>query len=128
MNSDELQALINSILERGNPKYTTPSGAFLELIRTRAKERKIKLIAEYCKVYFDKYPTTKRFIVTSLPGILVNHYFTVREDLDYEKFIHWSIDIDNCFDSLKENASDPENLMIAVENIVDQANHYEIIE
>lgn len=125
MNTEELKNIITAILDRGNPKYTTPSGAFLELLREHAKNRKIGTIAESSVVYCESYPEAKRFIAARIPGILVNHYFTIREDLNYDKFIQFSINTVNWADGIKETTFSPKQFAIEVERIVKKANDFE---
>lgn len=124
MNTKELENVITAILDRGNPKYTTPSGAFLELLREHAKNRKIGAISESCVVYCETYPEAKRFIAARIPGILVNHYFTIREDLNYEKFILYSIKTENWADGIKETTFSQEHFANEVESIIKKANDF----
>lgn len=109
MDPKGLEDVITSILDRGNPRYTTPSGAFLELLREYAKNRKIGEISESCVVYCGTYPEAKRFIADRIPGILVNHYFTILEDLNYEKFIQFSIKTEHWADDIKKTAFSPKH-------------------
>jgi hypothetical protein len=125
MNAEELQSVIKAILDRGNPKYTTPSGAFLELLREHAKKRKIEEISESCVVYCESYPEARRFIAARIPGILVNHYFTIREDLNYEKFIQFSIKTENWADGVKETTFSPKIFLNEVESVIEKANNFE---
>lgn len=125
MNYEELENVIMAIRDRGNPKYTTPSGAFLELLRENAKNRKMEEIAETLILYCKSYPEAKKFITARIPGILVNHYFTIREDLDYEKFIQFSINTENWADGIKEKAFKPKEFAIEVESIIEKANNFQ---
>ena len=124
MNAEELKSVITAILDRGNPKYTTPSGAFLELLRDHAKNRKIEAISESCVVYCESYPEAKAFIAARVPGILVNHYFTIHEDLNYEKFIQFSINTENWADGIKETTFSPKHFSNEVETIIEKANDF----
>lgn len=124
MNEEELKSVITTILERSNPQYTTPSGAFLELLREYAMNRKIEAISESCILYCNSYPEAKPFITNRIPGILVNHYFTIREDLNYDKFIHFSIKTENWADTIKINTFSPKHFLNEVENIIKKANNF----
>jgi len=124
MNIEELENVIMTIKDRGNPKYTTLNGALLELLRENAKNRKVREIAEISILYCESYPEVKNFIAARIPGILVNHYFTIREDLDYEKFIQFSINTKDWANGIKKKAFRPEDFINEVEGIIEKANHF----
>ena len=123
MNKDDLKKVVDTILQRGDPKYTTPSGALLELLREKAKNNEIHLLAEISSIYTKEYPEVISFIAHRVPGILSNHYFSTREDLDYNKFIQWSIKNENWAESLIANVFNPEKLEKEIENIIIEANN-----
>ena len=122
MNKVELNDLIRAILERGNPRYTTQSGAFLEFLRKLAKNRKIDEISEACLVFCEVYPETKAFITARIPGILVNHYFTIRDDLDFNKFIKFSVKTKNWADKIRKTIHAPNHFRNEVEVVIEKAN------
>jgi len=124
MDKNEIKQVINSILERGNPKYTTPSGAFFELLRKYSQKEEIVKLSEMLIVYCEEFPEAKAFLSQRLPGILANNYFTVRKDLDYGKFIEWSMKTENWADGIKKLAFNPHKLKTEVDLIVDQANNH----
>ena len=124
MTKKELENTINSIMARGNPEYTTPSGAFLEVLRDIAKQNRIDAIAECISVYCKAYPIARNFIIARVPGILVNHNFTMRTDLDYDKFIQWSVTTANWAEGIIANALDGNGLKMEVENIITLANNF----
>ena len=95
MNKFELESTIKSIMERGNPKYTTPSGAFLEVLRDIAKQNRIEAISECLSLYCKAYPSARCFLAARIPGMLVNHNFPIRSDLNYDNFITWSVAHEN---------------------------------
>jgi len=125
MKENELFELLESIAEAGGRKYTTPSGSFLELLRRRAIELNIDGIVNACNIYFEVFPQNKLFIKNRLPAILSNHYFTMRQDLDYEKFIKWSLNNSNGSEQIMENIDSAVSLKACLNAIVDEANKAE---
>lgn len=91
MTKEELDTVINTISKRGDPAYTTPTGALLEYLRTLAQSQDIAGYAEACKLYTDMIPESATFIAARTPGILCNNYFTVLSNFDYQKFERWSL-------------------------------------
>jgi len=91
MNYDDLEVVISTILRRGAPAYTTPSGAFLEHLRVLAQRLDLSAFAEACALYTSAHRDTASFIAAGVPGILCNNYFTVLPGFDYEKFICWAV-------------------------------------
>lgn len=117
MNTKELENVI-----------TAPIDVFLKFLREHAKDIKIDAISElcvwYCKIH-KIHPEAKRFIAARIPGILINHYFTIREDLNYEKFIQFSIKTKNWADGIKKTAFSPKYFANEVESIIKKANDFE---
>lgn len=124
MDKELIDKIIETKMERSNPQYTTPSGAFIELLRDLAREHKIKEISEALNIYCKEYHQAANFLRTRLPGILVNNYFTIREDLDYENFMKFSINDPDWADLIKEHAFSPENLVIEIESIITKSNEF----
>ena len=117
MNSEELEAVIKKIMMQGDPAYTTPSGAFLEHLRTLAQSQNLVGYAEACKLYTRIVPESINFIAASTPGILCNNYFTELSKFDYQKFIPWSLANAHWGDALKDSFSSPVALESAAYNI-----------
>lgn len=118
MTKTELDQTIEAILKRGDPKYTTPSGAFFEVLRGFAHEQKIETFAAAIHVYTSAFPDVGPFIQTWVPGILVNSYFPIRKDLNYEKFVRWTLKNRTRLPSLSDDCSNPVALRQAVDAIV----------
>jgi len=125
MNSEELEKLIFAILNRGNPRYTTPSGAFLELLREYATNGNIEGISEMSSLYCKKYPEVKNFITAQLPGIVVNNFFTVCDALNFEKFIQFAINTRNWADGIEEKAFIPKDFVFEIESIIERSNNFQ---
>jgi len=117
MTNAELEQMIQSIMERDDQKYTTPSGALLGLLSKLASELKLSVFADACDIYTALYPETTSFIAGRVPGILCNRYFTVHPDVDYDKFIQWSISTPSWGEPLKEKFSSSKGLEECVNNI-----------
>lgn len=124
MNTEELNEALTAIFNRGDPKYTTLSGAFLEFLRERAKNGEIKEIAEVSVVYCKSYPEAKPFIAACIPGILANHYFTIRKDLNYDAFIQFSINTENWAEGIKETIFSTKRFASEIEKIIKKANDF----
>ena len=75
---------LNVILDPGNPKDTSPSGAVIELIRSLCKESKVKEIPNVLNKYCKVYPSAAGFLRGRIPALLVENYFIIREDLNFE--------------------------------------------
>ena len=74
MNSTYFRYSLTAMLLRGDPRWNTPSGAALDLLRHLAHCGEIAEIGRFCGMYTACHPVSKSFIVGSLPSILVNHY------------------------------------------------------
>lgn len=92
MTKDDLNKLIDAIMKRGNPAYTTPSGACLELLRDHASLDKLEAMAEAVDIYERVYPGVSAFIRAQIPAILVSHCLCLKGDLDFDAFAHWSME------------------------------------
>lgn len=117
MTRTELDQVIAAIQRRGDPAYTTPSGAFLEHIANLATQLKIQAFADSCEAYVSAFPEVAPFIAARVPGILCNRYFTVLPGFDYEKFIQWSIRTSGWGKSLQTAFSSASDLDRAISQI-----------
>lgn len=122
MTRDELKQVISAIQLRGDPAYTTASGAFLEHISNLAVQLNIAALADACATYVSVFPTSAKFIAARVPGILCNRYFTVLPDFDYEKFIQWSIETPDWAGPIKSGFSSPIMLSAAVATICSEVD------
>ena len=117
MNVKELTQLVEATMKRGSPAYSTPSGAFLELLRRFASERNLVAFADACSLYASAHPNTSTFIAARVPGILCNCYFTVLPGFDYERFIQWSLENKGWQEQLIESYASPADLQKVVQSI-----------
>lgn len=117
MNQEELNSVIEIIMKRGDPAYTTPSGAFLEYLRITAQNQNLAGYAKACKYYSTQFPESTHFIAAMTPAILCNNYFSVLPGFDYNKFTHWFIANAEWGDALKKAFSSPEALEYSVNSI-----------
>jgi hypothetical protein len=113
----ELEQLVAAIQRRGDPKYTTPSGAFLEYISTLAVQLDITALAEACGAYASAFPESAAFIAARVPGILCNRYFTVLPEFNYDRFIQWSLKTPDWAAAIKAGFSSPSELTAAIASI-----------
>jgi len=118
MDDQQLSQAIRAIFDRGSPRYTTPSGALFELLRTWAESQDLSSIAEACELYICAHPHASAFVAASLPAILVNSYFTVRPGFDYEKFVKWQAEKCNWSEQISLSFTNSAGLAAAVENVV----------
>ncbi len=117
MNQEELEAVISTIMLRGDPAYTTPSGAFLEHLRTLARQLNLVAFADACALYTSVHQNAAAFIAAQVPGILCNNYFTVLPGFNYEKFIRWSVTTPDWGHNLKESFASPSALESAAASV-----------
>lgn len=117
MTQTELEQIVAAIQRRGDPLYTTPSGAFLEYISSLAVKQNISALAEACAAYVSAFPTSAAFIAARVPGILCNRYFTVLQDFDYERFIQWSVKTPDWAAEIKSGFSSASELAAAISTI-----------
>ena len=120
----ELMELVDSVIATGDKKYVTPSGAFLELLRRRALELNLDGFIESCNAYYKIFPINKQFILHRIPAILVNNYFTMRTDLNYDKFIQWSLNNSDWSEYIMQSSVTAQALQLCVDDIVSKANDY----
>jgi hypothetical protein len=124
MDKKLIDQTIETIMERGNPKYTTPSGAFIEFLRDLAQKKKVCEMSKALNIYCKDYPKASAFLSNRLPGILVNNYFTIQENLNYEKFMAFSISDREWANPIIENAFSPEIFTIEVEKVIEKSNQF----
>ena len=124
---EEIEAIIKSILTRGSKKYTTNSGAFLDILGDFAAKKRIEDIADANSIYVDVYPIVGNFIAAMLPGILVTHYFAILEDFPFDTFIKWSISEPNWANTIKENYKNKQGLIASIKNISDRVSEFKEI-
>ncbi|MDO9082361.1 MAG: hypothetical protein Q7U56_03655 [Humidesulfovibrio sp.] len=109
--------IIEAIMKRGDPAYRASCGALFDLLRGFALQQDLESFAEACQQYAAAHPDASGFIARHIPGILVNNYFTVRQDIDYNKFIAWSLSDKGWAESLSKKYDSPQGLTQAVESI-----------
>lgn len=124
MTKNELEQAIELIMNRGNPAYTTPSGAFLEYLSELASKLDLSGFAEACAIYVDNCPEASNFIAARVPGILCNRYFTVLPNLNYDNFIQWSVRTTDWGRELKGSYTSPDLLKSAVELVRQAAQNH----
>lgn len=124
ISKEELETIIKSILARGSRKYTTQSGAFLEILRDLSFQKRIEDIADANAIYVKIYPTVGEFIAAMLPGILVNHYFADLKDFPFDAFIRWSLTDPDWAKPLKDNFNKKEELSAAIKKIMDSVTEF----
>ncbi|MBX8514915.1 hypothetical protein K5D69_09430 [Pseudomonas cichorii] len=117
MSQEELYAIIQAIIKRGDSAYTSHSGAFIEHLESLAKKADLVGFATSCALYLEAYPAVRKFLEKRVPGILCNKYFITLSTTDYNKFIQWTIDTPGWASEIKKSFRTPKKLVAAVESI-----------
>lgn len=115
-----LMDTLEATLQRGNPAYTSPSGAFLALLQKYADEGKLNEMARANALYAGAVPQAKEFIRARVPGILVNRYLPLLAGLDFDSFIRWSVETPSWAGEIREAFDDEETLCAAVQRVVEK--------
>lgn len=123
MKKEELLALLQSIMDRGDPAYTSHAGAFLDLLKKFASEQNLQSFAEACDIYLYLHPETAKLLEDRVAGILCNYYFNGVPGMNYERFIQWSLHTPGWADELKRCLRSPSNLIAAAEKIQQHATN-----
>jgi hypothetical protein len=126
MDESDLVKTLEAMANRGDPAYRTQSGAFLGVLHDLAKQQKIEAFAEAVQLHDRIFRAAAAFIRGQVPHIIVEQYFSRREDLDYEKFIRWSLKNDaHLIGQLKSNCANPKGLLRTVNAIVNEVDAWE---
>ena len=108
MRESDLNKVTDAIALRGEEsKWCTPSGAFLDLLREFARQEKIGVIAEACRMYFSAYRFARGFVSSALPAIILNHYKPLTDGFDFARFLEWSVQNEDWADQIAAHASSP---------------------
>jgi hypothetical protein len=100
----EFEKVLRAMLERGDRRWNTPSGAILDLLRDFASQGKLTEIAEACRLYISAHPTAKTFVAGALPAIILNNYEPFRKVADFDKFLQWTSEKPDWAESIAGNA------------------------
>lgn len=99
-------------------KYVSESGPILEFVRQLAGNGSIGDISDFIRAYVERVPSSKNFILSSLPAIILNSYIYPKTQVTFEKFIKWSEENSDWADQIKASALNSEKLALAVSNIL----------
>jgi hypothetical protein len=124
MTLQELQDLIGATMSRGDPRWVTPSGAILDILRDFARQSRLEEIAEGLVLYCDAHPGALTFIAGCIPTLLINNYPAVRDVVSFDVFLRWSRDNPEWADNLSGRLSDPKRFAAQVEAIVQSLQAY----
>ena len=106
--------------------HKSTSEDFLEFVRGLARNQDLAGIAVAFQFYCRARPGSRLYILGRLPAILVNHYFTRRNDLDYNKFVDWcayhSTDWSEMADSIRDGVFSHRRLVACTDRVVALAN------
>lgn len=116
MNEYLLYRLADAILRRGDPRWATPSGSFLDGLREAARGGEIRLIAAACSVYFSQYPVARHFVAAAVPGILINAYKPLTCGISFRTFLTWARENPEWRQTIRDCASSP-SLVTVVNNV-----------
>lgn len=122
MTQEELYAITQAIIKRGDPAYISHSGAFIEHLESLAKKTDLVGFATSCALYLEIYPAFRKFLEQRVSGILCNKYFITLSATDYNKFIQWAIDTPGWASEIKKSFRIPEKLVAAVESIQEKVS------
>ena len=91
ISDDDFKNILKAMFERGDKRWITPSGSIIDVLRAFIKEGEIDKVSVACRLYFKIHGDgAKNYISHHLPGLLVNNYKPICENLNFDQFLHWS--------------------------------------
>lgn len=124
LSNEDLLKLIEAIMKRGDREYTSPSGAFLELLREFANDGKILEMAEVCASYIRTYPEAAHFVSAQVGPTLVNSYFPFLQEFPYDSFIEWSAITPNWSEQLRNTFANYQLFPLVVRRLIESVKKY----
>lgn len=85
----DLQELIKAVAFRGNERWRTRYGAFLDLLQRFAAEGKIREIATACSFLCEIDVAARPRVTSALPAILFSNHKPLVDGVDFSKFLAW---------------------------------------
>ncbi len=99
-------------------KYVSESGPILEFVRQLAGDGSIGDVSEFIQAYVERVPSSEKFILSSLPAIILDSYIYPKTQVTFERFIKWSEENSDWADQIKNSALNAEKLAEIVSNIL----------
>lgn len=84
----------------------SPSVDFLDFVRGLARNQDLAGIAVAFQFFCRARPASQAYVRGRLPAIVMNHYFTRRDDLDYDKFVNWCVHHSTAWSEMAESIRD----------------------
>lgn len=109
----DIQEILNEI---GNTKFTSLSGPLLELCRELAMDGRFDEFADYISIWLSMLPSSRNFILASIPTIILNSYIAKQEILSFEEFLKWETTY-NWRENIQNSATDRNKLPFIIESI-----------
>ena len=109
-------------------RLNSPQAGFLDLVRGLARNQNLAGIVVAYQFFCRACPRSRAYVLGRLPGILVNCYFTRRDDLDQNKFFAWCVHMhptkawSEIEDSLRDGAFSYRRLAACTDRVVALAN------
>lgn len=90
MNDAIRKRVLAAIENQGSGEYTTPSGAFLELLSELAKTGYLSDMSTAFDVFVAAHPSNANFVASSVGSKILNHYLIPSLGLNgANKFLQW---------------------------------------
>ena len=104
MNAEDIKGLAFAISHRHDPRWITPNGPFIDLLRRFAAEGRIAAIPTACRTYFMLGHAAQTSVASALPGIIVNHYGPLIDGVGLSRFIDWTARNPEWADRIRDHA------------------------
>jgi hypothetical protein len=121
---EDVQGTVQAIVEKGDRRYIHQTGAFFELLREFARQRRIGEIAEACALYVEVYPVTWAFVSSNVSPILVNFYFPFLEDFPYEAFIQYTAFCEDWSQPIRNTFNNPPMFRLAIARLTEAVRRF----
>ena len=105
-----------------NNKYAGRAGPLLDVIRMLLGENKISDVAVAINVFTKALPETKQFIISRLPGVILNSYIIYNVNVTIETLMLYTQEVPSWTDEIIKNACKPTELAQAVSNLLVNIN------
>jgi hypothetical protein len=127
ISDDEFNKILVAMFERGDKRWLTPSGSILDVLRAFIKDGKIDSVSIACRMYFKMHGEgAANYVSRHLPGLLINNYKPIIENLNFDQFLQWSNKNSNWQDEIVNSAASPD-LGIKVRNLVESMSAFKRI-
>ncbi len=98
--------------------YVTDSGPILEFIRLLAVDGELGNISIFTQEYIKKVPSSKSYIISSLPAIILNSYICNHVQICFDEFLEWSASDSTWANEIQNSALDSNKFVDVISNIL----------